>query len=254
MFVALRTVDSLSQENQSMNGMVATRSRQLSQRESKFDGTPMQWLSGAMDVRQQSRFQFLRLAIDEIRVVKQASVTLAAMRFIAFQSRHYFAGAERISEITHQSTKTIYKHWETLEKVGMIFRRRSSRVTEEFRLSKEAEESCVMLPIDFIGRLGTFSEQILFSIVLANTWKLLAIEDLALVDSCINFGLTSYLTVSKGKWEDSTNLNVAQLFRAKASLLESELITAHGKLRNVLLPSGKHEDVDLLRSVLDEKG
>ena len=237
-----------------MNGTDVARSRQIKTLAYEFDGTPMDWLSGARDVRQKSKFQFLRLAVDEIQVVKQAAMTLAAMRFVANRSRYFFAGADRISEITGQSTKTIYTHWESLEKVGLVFRRKSYRSTTEFRLAKDSEADCLMLPIGFANRASKFSEQILFSMVISNLWKLLTIEELSLGDACINQGLTKYLVVSKSRWEEVTGMNISQLFRAKSSLVDAKIITAHGDLKNILLPYGTHDEVDDLRSALSEKG
>lgn len=237
-----------------MNGTDVARSRQIKTLAYEFDGTPMDWLSGARDVRQKSKFQFLRLAVDEIQVVKQAAMTLAAMRFVANRSRYFFAGADRISDITGQSTKTIYTHWESLEKVGLVFRRKSYRSTTEFRLAKDSEADCLMLPIGFANRVPKFSEQILFSMVISNLWKLLTIEELSLGDACINQGLTKYLVVSKSRWEQVTGMNISQLFRAKSSLVDAKIITAHGDLKNILLPYGTHDEVDDLRSALSEKG
>ncbi|MFN7841279.1 MAG: hypothetical protein ACK5N9_06090 [Pirellula sp.] len=218
----------------------------------RFEGTPMEWLAGAIDKDRSKEFPFLRVYYDEIKKVKQAAVTLAAMRFILRGGERYFAKAERISEVTKVSVSTVCNHWKTLCEHKLITQVESSKQSNEYRLKPKPETDWIMLPIGTITPQDKFREQVLMGIVLSQTAKMLSC-DLSLGDAVVNFNLGRYLEVPRGKWMELTGLAASQLFAAKSSLIKAGKITSHGDPNSIMLPVGKHEDVEDLRKTLAEE-
>jgi DNA-binding transcriptional ArsR family regulator len=217
-----------------------------------FEGSPMEWLAGAIDNDRSKNFPYLALYFDEIKKVKQAAVTLAAMRFILRGGEKYFAGAERIASLTNVSMSTVSNHWRTLCEHELITRVDSNKQSNEFRLKPKPETGWIMMPIGTVAPEDKFREQVLLGIVLSQTAKLLSCE-MSLGDAVVNHKLGRYLEVQRRKWESLTGLAASQLFAAKSALIAAEKITAHGDPRSLMLPTGKHEDVELLRADLAEK-
>ncbi|XZE21061.1 hypothetical protein SH449x_000954 [Pirellulaceae bacterium SH449] len=218
----------------------------------RFEGTPMEWLAGAIDPYRSKEFPYLALYLDEIKKVKQAAVTLAAMRFIIRGGEKYFAGAERISEITKVAVTTVSNHWKTLCEHKLITRVDSDKQSNEYRLKPKPNTDWIMLPIGTITPKDKFREQVLLGIVLSQTAKMLSCE-MSLGDAVVNFQLGRYLEVPRRKWESLTGLAASQLFAAKSSLIKAGKITAHGDPKSMMLPVGKHDEVEELRKDLVEQ-
>ena len=129
---------------------------------------PWKWL---LD-RAMRKHQFLRVPYQDMQDLGSVAITLAALRVLPGADASYFGEHERWAKLAGVSVATLEDHIQILiEKSMVIGHGRERRRYKSYSLNSSPTEKkgkFGALPLCYMDRLRTYSERVLFSMIMTN--------------------------------------------------------------------------------------